>query len=151
MVFSADLLLLHKSNAVAFLPLLNSILGEDNLISNGIEVGLKNSPSSSNTSTTTEMKREENSSNGYNSEGGELLRGWNQEDNDEKSSSISNLTSNFSHPSIEKMETLENDHVEDYDNNEKNKQTWDNNDLLTPFVESLILGAGFQCLILWSR
>ena len=138
LVSAADLLFLDKSNAIAFLPLLNSLLGSEALPSTGIEEGPKRAPmedrhggeahSSSSASPTPNptvniyYKEEADSM---------MLREW--------ETKVINLANGSKHDTSIAPTKSEEAHCH---------QSWDNNDILLPFVESLEPGAGFQCLSL---
>lgn len=159
LVFSAELLLLDKSNAVAFLPLLNSMLGENKPIFNSVEAGgrkttiitvngSRNTPPA--TSSDNSIKVTSSCSSEDISQDNGLLRGWNR--NEDRSSNVSLPPQNSS------LDTSQNnydhDHLVEFETtmkiqeDDKPKQTWDSNELLSPFIESLSPGAGFQCLAL---
>ncbi len=159
LVFSAELLLLDKSNAVAFLPLLNSMLGENKPIFNSVEAGgrkttiikvngSRNTPSV--TSTDNSIKVTSSSASEDSSQDNGLLRGWNRNEDrncdvslSQQNSSLDTSQNNYDHDHLVEFETTMGIQEDD-----KPKQTWDNNELLTPFIESLSPGAGFQCLAL---
>ncbi len=129
LVSSAELLFLDKSHAVAFLPLLNSLLGEDQPSYSPIEIGTRDNIQEENSGT----KEEEG-----------LLRGWKEEDNELLKTPKKESVDNYSYEQSVEFETF----VRSKGGYTSIKQSWDNNDLLIPFVESLTHGAGFQCLSL---
>jgi len=94
LVFSAELLFLDKSNAMAFLPLLNTLLGE-------------------------------NQSDSFYGDDGERSN-----DHNEQHKAVLGDVSDWKR----RQDYLE--------------QTWDDNEILLPFIESLSPGAGFQCISL---
>lgn len=161
LVFAADLLLLDKSNAVAFLPLLGSMLGEDKdkpPIKNNNQ-SVKNAtgndivPPSTAASGRLENKNrnKNNSEESRKSEPELILRGWTH-DEEEASIGLSPAPSTDSYYNHSNHRNGASPQVEtsipDKESKKSKKDTWDNNDILIPFVESLSPGAGFQCLAL---
>uniref|UniRef100_A0A7S3QDT7 DUF726 domain-containing protein n=1 Tax=Chaetoceros debilis TaxID=122233 RepID=A0A7S3QDT7_9STRA len=147
---AADFLYLDKSNAIAFLPLLNSLLDEDDAMqqASGIEEGPMMSRNSgggggggSSSSSNNGVLREWNHGSSSSSAIGmsssipsdrvrvRVIRSPSRRKPSSSSSSISIKGTNVPPPP-------------------KQMQTWDDNDILIPFVESLEPGAGFQCLSL---
>jgi hypothetical protein len=138
LVSAAGLLFLDKSNAIAFLPLLNKLLGGDDIDENAyIE----------------SWNRHGTVNEGYGKDGDNSRRNHcndpysqqcsTKENQEKKEKEITRHGSNTARKlnsifdSHRKQKTLDHE-----------KQPWDENDILMPFVESLEPGAGVQCLSL---
>lgn len=107
LVSAADLLFLEKSHAIAFLPLLNSLLGDDETVD---------------------------------------------------STHMEDIARKSKFGFLDDEEVMNRVYISSKSQREYNsptasssdepKESWDNNDILTPFVETLEPGAGFQCISL---
>lgn len=106
LISAADLLFLEKSHAIAFLPLLNSLLGDEAVDATHME----------------DIARKAKF--GY------------LDDEDVMNRVYISSKSNYKR----KNSTVS--------SSNEPKESWDNNDILTPFVETLEPGAGFQCISL---
>jgi len=184
---TADLLFLEKCNAIAFLPMLNSLLEENSFQNeNGISIRTRNGRKVEDKHTNSRTLKE--SSYGQDSaigkdrsreESDDLLRAWNLEydiqGNGEMSRSSSSNTSqrittsdnnsftiyssetssmqsrpDFScGPAVARNEQYHGGGISNgLEMSDVPLQTWDKNELIQPFLESLTPGAGFQCVAL---
>lgn len=105
LISAADLLFLEKSHAIAFLPLLNSLLGDDETVD---------------------------------------------------STHMEDIARKAKFGFLDDEDVMNRVYISSQSKRERNastsskepKESWDNNDILTPFVETLEPGAGFQCISL---
>jgi hypothetical protein len=137
-LLTADLLFLDKSNAIAFLPLLNSLLGSE--ASNGIEEGPK--------AAMTPMKGNSNMDKNLKPRKSAPAPSSIARANHKETENIMLREWNHHAPEVDSVSGKSRPITPTQCDDTQENQPWEKNDILLPFVESLETGAGSQCLSL---